>query len=355
MLNTDSIEFLEKDNKENILNIRLLNRSIKNKNLPHAFLFNGNNAEGLLKLALLFTCDIFCEKNGCLKCNACKNVLNMKHADLFLLKPAGASLSADEFRKEFEQKINKKAINNQHRVTIIRECESMSPGIADRFLKILEDPPGEELIFILLSEKGEAVRKTVSSRCQILNWHFSTDFSTEQDQKLKVIAAETENLLKRIIKAEAGIREILDFTSEIGNITESLLAETNERHKNELNLVKKSGMDEDYVSKMIKDIEESQKREKKKFANLIIAHVFDIISAYIDDIMAVISGFEGRFLSRKNNYEDIFNSFSNKNKNEEILRLDKIQHKIALNRKALTENINYETALDSILSELVIT
>ncbi len=355
MLNAESIEFLQKDNKENILNIRLLNQSIKNKNLSHAFLFNGNNAEGLLKLALLFACDIFCKNNGCLECNTCKNVLNLKHSDLFLLKPAGVSLSADEFRKDFEQKINKKAINNQHRVTIIKESESMSPGIADRFLKILEDPPGDDLVFILLSEEIGTVRKTLKSRCQVLNWHFSSDVSDEQSQKLKVIASETESLLKKIITAEAGIRDVLNFTSEIGDMVEKLLVETNERYKNELNLVKRSGMDDEYVSKMIKDIEETQKREKKKFTNLIIAHVFDIISAYVEDILAVISGFEDKFLNKKNNYENFFKNFSGKNKSEEILRFSKIQNKIALNRKALAENINYETALDSILSGLVIT
>ena len=76
------------------MNIKLLNHSLKKKNLAHAFLFNGSNTDGLLKIALLFACSILCKNDGCLECRDCKNILNLKHPDLFLLKPSGTSYFA---------------------------------------------------------------------------------------------------------------------------------------------------------------------------------------------------------------------------------------------------------------------
>ena len=353
-MNIENIEFLDNSNRENVLNIRLLNHSLNKRNLAHAFLFNGNNQDGLLKTALMFVCSIFCKNEGCMECKDCKNVLNIKHPDLFILRPSGASLSAEEFKKDFEQKINKKATSSKHRVTIIQECETMTPGIADRFLKILEDPPGEDLIFILLSENLGAVRKTIKSRCQILNWHFNSDFSDEYSFKLEEAAAATEELLRKIINRGAEIKDILDFSTGIDEMVSRLSVEINERHKKEINLIKKSGMDEEYISRALKETEESQKREKKKFSNLIIGHVFDIISAYVEDIMITISGCGKELLNRKNNYEEICSSYCSGPKNKKLSLFSDIQARIALNRKSLTENINYEIALDRILLELVV-
>jgi DNA polymerase III delta prime subunit len=352
-LEIKDIEFLDNHNRENILNIKLLNHSLEKKNIAHAFLFSGTNSDGLLNIALLLSCGIFCNDGGCLRCKVCKNVLNLKHADLFLLKPSGASLSAEEFRKDFEQKINKKATNSLHRITIIQECETMTAGIADRFLKILEDPPGEDLIFILLSENLGAIRKTIKSRCQVLNWHFNSDFSSEYTFKLEEAASGTEVLLMKIISRKADIEDVLDFSSGIDEMINKLSVEMNERHKKEISFIKKSGMDEEYISRLLKDAEESHKREKKKFSNLIIAHVFDIISAYVEDIMVIMSGFGDKFLNRKNNYEVIYKNYCDNMKDNRISRFNDIQSKIALNRKSLTENINYEIALDRILAELV--
>jgi len=353
-LNIANVEFLEDGNRENVLNIKLLNRSLRKKNLSHAFLFSGSNPDGLLKIALLFACGILCRNNGCLECRDCKNILNLKHPDLFLLKPSGTSLSAEEFRKDFEQKINKKAVSSTHRITIIQECETMSAGIADRFLKILEDPPGEDLIFILLSESPGAIRKTIKSRCQIINWHFSSGISLEYSAKLLEAASVTEELLRKIIAGKADIKDVLDFSAGIDGMTDGLSSELNEKHKKEINLIKKSGMDEEYVSKLLKDAEESQKREKKKFSNLIIAHIFDIISAYVEDIMATMSGCSEQFLNRSDNYKEIYRNYCSNTGYKKISQFDDIQNRIALNKKSLTENINYEIALDRILSELVV-
>ncbi len=349
----EDIELLDSEDRENILNIKLLNHGLHNNSLAHAYLFNGNNYEGLLKTALLFVCNLFCKDGGCLQCKVCKNVLNLKHVDLFLLKPAGSSLSVEEFKKGFEDKINKKATNSMYRVTIIQECESMTPGIADRFLKILEDPPGDDLIFILLSENSSKIRNTIKSRCQILNWHFKSDCSSEYGSKLDEVALNTENLLKDIISKKADIIDVLDFSPGLDEVIDMLSKEMSERHKKEISFIKKSGMDEDYITKLLKEAEESQKREKRKFSNLIIAHVFDIISAYVEDIITVISGSSEKYLNRVQNYREIYNNYyDGNNKEAKIFCFSSILDKIALNRKSLAENINYEIAIDRILTEL---
>jgi len=128
----------------------------------------------------------------------------------------------------------------------------------------------------------------------------------------------------------------------------------NERHKKEINFIKKSGMDEDYITKLLKETEEFHKRDKKKFSNLIIAHVFDIISVYVEDIIAVISGSGDKYLKRAKNYREISKNYCNgDDKGMKISSFGSVLDKIAMNRKFLAENINYEIALDRILTELV--
>jgi len=184
------------------------------------------------------------------------------------------------------------------------------------------------------------------------------DIKTKDAQTLigrqGLVLADIQLLLRKIINRGAEIKDILDFSTGIDEMVNRLSAEINERHKKEINLIKKSGMDEEYISRALKETEESQKREKKKFSNLIIGHVFDIISAYVEDIMITISGCGKELLNRKNNYEEICSSYCSGPKNKKLSLFSDIQARIALNRKSLTENINYEIALDRILLELVV-
>ena len=78
------------------------------------------------------------------------------------------------------------------------------------------------------------------------------------------------------------------------------------------------------------------------------------ISAYVEDIMAAMSGFGSQSLNREENYEEICKNYCVSPEYKKISQFGNIQNKIALNRKSLAENINYEIALDRILSELVV-
>mgnify|MGYP001006674562 CR=1 FL=1 len=101
-------------------------------------------------------------------------------------------------------------------------------------------------------------------------------------------------------------------------------------------------------------MKKNHERENFKFSNLIIAHVFDIISDYIEDILLVISGVEKNFIKRENNYWVIFNNYNSSiNSDEGVDRLLKLLDVIYENKKLLSERINYEIALDRILIELV--
>jgi len=345
---------LVKDDKRNILNLKLLNNNIKSGNIPNSFLFTGNNSNGLLDLALHFAANLLCDKDGCFKCDVCKSVLNKSHQDLFVLEPVGQTILVEDI-KELRRVMNIKSSNGKnYKISIISEFDLINPDTSDRILKLLEDPPDENCIFILLTKNASVVKDTIRSRCQTYDWYFNLDYSSDFLNKLEIVKSETEKLLDKIIRKNAGIFEVLEFSSKINEMIDKLSFEIHENQSKEIENLKKVGFGKEETETLLKKVKKNHERENFKFSNLIIAHVFDIISDYIEDILLVISGAEKNFIKRKNNYSMIFDNYNNFiNSDGNIDRLLKLLGVIYENKKLLSERINYEIALDRILIELV--
>ena len=342
-----------KDDKRNRLNLKLLNSNIKSGNIPNSFLFTGNNSSGLLDLALHFAASLLCSEGGCFKCNVCKSVLNKSHQDLFILEPVGQTILVEDI-KELRRVMNIKSSNGEnYRISIISEFDLIKTDTSDRILKLLEDPPDKNCVFILLTKNVNVIKDTVRSRCQIYDWYFNLDYSTDFLNKLEIVKSETEELLDKIIRKNAGIFEVLEFSSKINEMIGKLSFEIHENQSREIENFKKVGFGKEETETLLKRIKKNHDRENFKFSNLIIAHVFDIISDYIEDILLIISGAEKNFVKRENNYSVIFNNYNSINSDANANHLLKLLDVIYENKKLLSERINYEIALDRVLIELV--
>ncbi|MSU60337.1 MAG: hypothetical protein EXS52_00260 [Candidatus Staskawiczbacteria bacterium] len=153
--------------------------------LPHAYIFSGQDSESLKKFTNDFTKFIKCE-----------------FPDVFIVKSQNSksSLKDGEDKREIDIALIREAQNflsyksyyGGYKVVIIEDAERMNTEAQNCFLKNLEEPKGNTLI-MLLSAKPEMLLPTISSRCQQIkftgdaNQQFSPEEQTILQGLLKVM------------------------------------------------------------------------------------------------------------------------------------------------------------------------
>ena len=182
--------------------------------VSHAQLFSGLAGYGTLPLALAYVQYLFCpnrhDGDSCGECPSCRQVDALAHPDLHMVYPvnkqgkkAGEAVTSDMFidrwrelwsekrgifsaddwyakldlgktmkglitAKESEEIIKKlsfKSYSSEYKAMIIWLPEAMNQEVANKILKILEEP-WEKTLFILVSERPEQLLATITSRTQ---------------------------------------------------------------------------------------------------------------------------------------------------------------------------------------------
>lgn len=187
--------------QENLISI--FKESISNNRIPHAQLFIGQEGYGGLPLALAyaqevlnkenehsaskvetlnhldlhFSFPVFTEKNNSLSKSFFQNWRNMILENLYAsfqdfgevldAKNKQLFISASEV-EEWGHLFNLKSYEGGTKILIIWCADKMNENAANKFLKFLEEPPKNTLIF-LLAEKIDNILATILSRCQIIN------------------------------------------------------------------------------------------------------------------------------------------------------------------------------------------
>jgi len=205
---------LEKIKKE-------LTSSYSQNRIAHAQLFNGPKGSGKLAIALayaqLINCELYKNNDSCGTCPSCLKYLKLAHPDLHIIYPIIKKSSTDKpisddfislWRenilynpyqsldkwmesykesfiekvsnkkkegviyahqiKELSRKLSLKIYEAKNRVVIIWMPEKMNIKAANKFLKLLEEPP-KRTILLLVSENKTSLLPTVLSRLQIID------------------------------------------------------------------------------------------------------------------------------------------------------------------------------------------
>jgi DNA polymerase III delta prime subunit len=331
----------------NQLNLKLLNKELSNRNISHSYLFYGENMKYLLEIALQFAANINCQKNGCMECRICKNTLKVKYPNLHILEPVGNSITMPEVG-DFIKSMSLSSIDNEFKIGIIKEAD-LGRESFDLLLKTLEDPPDENCIFILMAENINSINPTIRSRCQIYNWIFKGNEFANYDERYRNFKLGLEDLLNKIMSDRKNISAALSLSGNVKNFIPEICMDSDSRYKKELEKIKKSGLDEDEIENLTRKAEGKHKRENNKLTNLIIFHVFDIMAACLEDIIAVIAGSSKEALHYAENYNIIKESF----KSESINKYAELLKVICENRIYLNQGINFEIALDRVVLGLV--
>ena len=153
----------------------LLRMFLENKNIPHAFLFYGQEGTGKKLVAKEFAKYLFCETGtACGRCNPCIKLERGSHPDLIVIE-GDNSIGIDQSRM-LSKEICEYPYESEKRVIIIDQAETLTREAANALLKTLEEPPPYNHFFLITSSEKE-IPPTIRSRC---NRVFFAPLSREQ-------------------------------------------------------------------------------------------------------------------------------------------------------------------------------
>lgn len=130
--------------------VELLEASIKQKKISHAYLFCGGRGTGKTTVARIFAREIGCNEEDIIEIDAASN------------------RGIDEIR-ELREAVRTAPFSSEYKVYIIDEAHMLTKEAANALLKTLEEPP-HHVIFILATTDGDKLPVTIISRCQKLSF-----------------------------------------------------------------------------------------------------------------------------------------------------------------------------------------
>ncbi|SJZ75940.1 DNA polymerase-3 subunit delta' [Selenihalanaerobacter shriftii] len=243
------------------LPINILQNTIKNQRISHAYLFTGKEGIGKELVAFQFAKAINCKEldiDACEECLSCRKFNSGNHPDIIKISPDGNSIKIDQIR-HFQQQTSYKPYESDWKIYIIKEAEKMNLQAANSLLRTLEEPP-EYIILILLAPKEELLLPTIISRCQVIKFKQLTveeitnslaskfDLDNKEAKKKAILAdgslgkairmieddtnsLRRDEILRRIkeltnfnlVEVFELVQEILKYKDQVNNILESII------------------------------------------------------------------------------------------------------------------------------------
>lgn len=159
--------------------ISLIQASVRNGRLAHAYLFHGEARIGKWMTAVRLAQALNCEQpsntdnsDSCGRCRSCVQIAARTHPDCFVIEPDPESASPQikiEQVREIEQQFVYRPLVGERKICLIDEADRLTIGAANALLKTLEEPPGHGL-FILVTSRPHALPITIRSRCHALRF-----------------------------------------------------------------------------------------------------------------------------------------------------------------------------------------
>lgn len=180
-------------------------KSAELKRLPHALLFSGPEQIGKKTLAIEFVKYLNCQPENCSerpcqKCRNCQDIQKKAYPDFLFLgsESSGKEIQISQIRGLIE-KLSFRPYSSFFKTAIIDNVHLMTQEAQNCFLKFLEEPRGNALLF-LVTEYPERLLATILSRIQKLKF-------------LPPSLKEMEDYLLSQHSSKEKIKEILHFSS----------------------------------------------------------------------------------------------------------------------------------------------
>lgn len=158
--------------------INYIRNAVREDQVSHAYILNGDRGAGKKLLANLFATTLLCEKGGpnpCNECHSCKQAESGNHPDIIRVtheKPN--SIGVDDIREQVNNTIMIKPYQGPYKIYIIDHADMMTPQAQNALLKTIEEPPAYAVI-MLLTENAQMLLPTINSRCVMLKLRYIKD------------------------------------------------------------------------------------------------------------------------------------------------------------------------------------
>lgn len=153
------------------ISYNILNNSIKNNKVSHAYLIETQGNNYGFDFALSFAKALLCPKGRtnnkkCDNCNQCQAIDDNNFIELEILDTDELWLKKENIEM-LQKDFNFKPIVGKLKVYIIKNAEKIRENIANTLLKFIEEPePG--IVAILVTDNKSKIIDTIISRCQVI-------------------------------------------------------------------------------------------------------------------------------------------------------------------------------------------
>lgn len=212
---------------------KLLSRSLAGNRMAHAYLLVGPDGVGKATTARAMAAVLFCEDpaelSPCGHCGGCIKFQSDNHPDFLHVLPDGAGIKIAQIRK-LKKDLGFPPLESKLRVTLIEDVHTMRREAANSLLKLLEEPPAENVL-LLTADESEPLLETITSRCQKIPFYPLTpettcDILMRLDPDLDTNSAETLTALAEGCPGQARTFDTDGLLQLHSEIIETLLRET---------------------------------------------------------------------------------------------------------------------------------
>ena len=149
-----------------------LQQGIRNHQVSHAYIFEGDDGIGKRTTAFAFAAALQCQEGGIEPCGRCLSCLQMESGnqpDVVWVTHEKSVISVGDVRESICAPIAIKPYASPYKIFLVDEAEKMNEQAQNALLKTLEEPPDYGAI-ILLTNNREAFLPTILSRAVVLNF-----------------------------------------------------------------------------------------------------------------------------------------------------------------------------------------
>ncbi len=147
---------------------RLLEKSILNKRLAHAYIFSGPAEADILSFSRNLAQFLVCQDmSGCDECGNCRTLKAGSNADY--LEIAGTEAIKIESIRDLAYKLALKPYAAAYKVAVIGNAHNLTTEASNALLKVLEEPK-PNTVLILATDNVHKLLPTISSRAQKMHF-----------------------------------------------------------------------------------------------------------------------------------------------------------------------------------------
>ncbi|MBI4685873.1 MAG: DNA polymerase III subunit gamma/tau [Nitrospirae bacterium] len=149
--------------------IKVLQNSISQNKIAHAYIFSGPRGVGKTSTARILAKALNCEKGPTpVPCGICPSCTSVKDGtSIDVLEIDGASNTGVDNIRDLREGVKYTPLSSRYKIYIIDEAHMLSTSAFNALLKTLEEPP-PHAIFVLATTAPQKIPGTIFSRCQHL-------------------------------------------------------------------------------------------------------------------------------------------------------------------------------------------